>query len=171
MLAFNACSRQLAPAAAAARHRALLEARHGSGRALFKKIDSTLRGPIADAAYLRDFLRERLPAQAALHLLPGDVLDVGSGTAVRDPRWQDFRYGDTADYLAAYAERRAGEVAAVWAATADACDSPSWWAIAVSERAPAIDAGCASLIRSKVTISGSTRSSGRGACSASTSGA
>ena len=47
-------------------------------------------------------------------------------------------------------------VAALWAATAEACDSPSWWAIAVSESAPAIDAGWAGLIRSKVTIRGST---------------
>ena len=62
-------------------------------------------------------------------------------------------------------------LAALWAARAAACDSPSWCATAVSDSAPAMAAGCASLIRSKVTISGSTRSSGSGACSASTSGA
>ncbi len=46
--------------------------------------------------------------------------------------------------------------AALWAASAVSADSPSWWATAVSESAPAIAAGCASEIRSKVTISGSS---------------
>ena len=59
--------------------------------------------------------------------------------------------------------------AAVCAARACSVDSPSWWATACSRRAPAIDAGCASLTRSKVTISGSATPSGSGADSSSTS--
>lgn len=51
VLALDADSRRLAPDAAAARHRALLQAHHREGAALFKKIDSTLRGqPAAELA-------------------------------------------------------------------------------------------------------------------------
>ncbi len=46
-------------------------------------------------------------------------------------------------------------VAALCAASACSGDSPSWWATAVEDSAPAMAAGCASEIRSKVTISGS----------------
>lgn len=60
MLAFDADSRRLAPAVAAARHRALLEASHGTGIGLFKKIDSTLRGqPAAELAETVRVLQER----------------------------------------------------------------------------------------------------------------
>ncbi len=60
VLAFNADSRQLAPATAAACHRTLLEARHDGGAGLFKKIDSTLRGqPVAELAETIRVLRER----------------------------------------------------------------------------------------------------------------
>ena len=45
--------------------------------------------------------------------------------------------------------------AALWAASACSGDSPSWWATAVEASAPAMAAGWASEIRSKVTISGS----------------
>ena len=60
VLAFDADSRRLAPAAAVTRHRALLEARHDGDRGLFKKIDSTLRGqPAAELAETVRVLRER----------------------------------------------------------------------------------------------------------------
>lgn len=51
VLALDADSRRLPPGAAAARHRSLLQAHHRDGAALFKKIDSTLRGqPAAELA-------------------------------------------------------------------------------------------------------------------------
>lgn len=60
VLAFDADSRQLAAAEAAARHRTVLEAQHRGGVALFKKIDSTLRGqPAAELAETVRVLRER----------------------------------------------------------------------------------------------------------------
>ena len=60
VLALDADSRRLAPDAAAARHRALLQAHHREGAALFKKIDSTLRGqPAAELAATVRHLRIR----------------------------------------------------------------------------------------------------------------
>jgi len=60
VVAFDANSRRLPPAAAAACHLALLDARHGDGVALFKKIDSTLRGqPAAELAGMVHALRRR----------------------------------------------------------------------------------------------------------------
>ena len=51
ILSYDADSRGLSEAAAAARHAALLQRFHGAGRRLFKKIDSTLRGqPAAEIA-------------------------------------------------------------------------------------------------------------------------
>lgn len=59
VLALDVNSRRLAPAVAAARHRRLLERRHEHGVALFKKIDSTLRGqPAAELAETIRVLRE-----------------------------------------------------------------------------------------------------------------
>ena len=58
--------------------------------------------------------------------------------------------------------------AAEWAAWSCATEAPSWWAIASSARAPAMAAGWASEMWSKVTISGSARSFGSGASSPST---
>ena len=65
------------------------------------------------------FLRERLPGQTALCLLPGDRLHAGSGEVERDPMWADFSFDDTSDYLRAYAGRRADEIAAVHAQLPD----------------------------------------------------
>ncbi len=60
VLAYNADSRQLGPAAAATRHRTLLEAHYAGGVRLFKKIDSTLRGqPAAELAETVRVLRQR----------------------------------------------------------------------------------------------------------------
>lgn len=59
-MAFDADSRRLAPAMAAARHHMLLETRYDGRAALFKKIDSTLRGqPAAELAETIRLLRER----------------------------------------------------------------------------------------------------------------
>src|SRR5260370_14007839 len=58
--AIDADSRRLAPQAAAARHRLLIEAHHRGGTGLFKKIDSTLRGhPAAELAETVRVLRGR----------------------------------------------------------------------------------------------------------------
>lgn len=60
VLALDADSRRLAPDAAAARHRALLQAHHREDAALLKKIDSTLRGqPAAELAATVQHLRTR----------------------------------------------------------------------------------------------------------------
>ena len=59
VVAIDADSRRMTPAAAASHHRALLEARHRPGMRLFKKIDSTLRGqPAAELAETIRVLRE-----------------------------------------------------------------------------------------------------------------
>lgn len=65
------------------------------------------------------FLRERLPGQTSLVLLPGDRLHAGSGEVERDPLWADFSFDDTTDYLRSYAQRRAPEIAAVHAELPD----------------------------------------------------
>ncbi len=60
VVALDADSRRLAPAVAAARHRTLLETSYDGSAALFKKIDSTLRGqPAAELAETVRVLRER----------------------------------------------------------------------------------------------------------------
>jgi uncharacterized protein YgbK (DUF1537 family) len=60
VLALDADSRRLGPIAAAACHRSLLHAHHREGAALFKKIDSTLRGqPAAELAATVHELRAR----------------------------------------------------------------------------------------------------------------
>ena len=61
----------------------------------------------------------RLPGQTALVLLPGDRLHAGTGEVERDPMWADFTFDDTSDYLRAYAQRRADEIAAVHAELPD----------------------------------------------------
>jgi 4-hydroxythreonine-4-phosphate dehydrogenase len=60
VFAINTDSRRLAPAAAAARHRSLVEARLTPGMRLIKKIDSTLRGqPAAELRATIQALRDR----------------------------------------------------------------------------------------------------------------
>src|SRR4051812_29868896 len=67
VLAIDADSRRLPPAAAAARHRTLLAARHAPGIRLIKKIDSTLRGqPAAELEATIDLLRARGAGAMAL---------------------------------------------------------------------------------------------------------
>ena len=69
-------------------------------------------GIFPDPAQATAWLRERLPHQRSLHLLPGDRIDVGSGAVAREPRWGTSPYEELDGYLAGYAERRAGEIAA-----------------------------------------------------------
>lgn len=76
-------------------------------------------GLFPDQAQAVAFLQERLPAQTSLALMPGDRIDVATGAVERDPRWEGFSYDDTTPYLADYAERRRGEVEAVYAAYPD----------------------------------------------------
>ncbi len=71
-------------------------------------------GIFPDQGQALEYLRERLPDQEAVVLLPGDALDVGSGQVRRDPHWAGFSFADVSDYLAQYAARRADEVAEVY---------------------------------------------------------
>lgn len=60
VLSYDADSRGLSAEAAAQRHGAVLRRRHGAGRRLFKKIDSTMRGqPAAETAATLAHLRAR----------------------------------------------------------------------------------------------------------------
>lgn len=65
------------------------------------------------------FLRERLPNQDVVTLLPGDRIDVGSGRVSRDRRWDGFYFDDVDEYLESYARRRADEIDAVYQAYPD----------------------------------------------------
>jgi UDP-MurNAc hydroxylase len=73
-------------------------------------------GIFPDPAQAERWLRERLPGQPAISLLPGDVVDLGTGQVLPDPHWDDFSWHDLEGYLEGYAARRADEVAAVTAA-------------------------------------------------------
>jgi uncharacterized protein YgbK (DUF1537 family) len=65
--AIDADSRRLPPAAAAARHHALLDAHHRPGTGLLKKLDSILRGqPAAELAATIGFLKQRGPGAMAI---------------------------------------------------------------------------------------------------------
>ncbi|EWT01722.1 hypothetical protein N865_07645 [Intrasporangium oryzae NRRL B-24470] len=76
-------------------------------------------GIFPDQAQALDFLRERLPEQTSLYLLPGDRLDVGSGAVERDRMWTHFSFDDTSDYLSDYAAARQHEIAAIYATHPD----------------------------------------------------
>lgn len=90
-------------------------------------------GIFPDTAQAAAFLRSRLPELAVEALMPGDRIEVATGVVERDPRWDGFSLGDHSsatgldaglsdsllDYLGQYAERRAPEVAAVYAANPD----------------------------------------------------
>ena len=76
-------------------------------------------GVFPDQLQAAQWLRERIPGQAALVLLPGDAvrLTPQHHAIVRDPRWAGFAYDSpsaVANHLAAYAESRAQEIAEVW---------------------------------------------------------
>lgn len=90
-------------------------------------------GIFPDTGQAAAYLRSRLRDQTVVRLLPGDRLDVGTGTVEQDPHWEGFRLvgdRDGADpegrlpddlraYLSHYAERRAADLAAVYAAYPD----------------------------------------------------
>jgi len=76
-------------------------------------------GIFPDQAQALAFLRDRLPSQTSLYLLPGDRLHVDSSDVERDPTWAGFSFDDTSEYLRAYAARRADEIAAVYAELPD----------------------------------------------------
>ena len=63
------------------------------------------------------WLRERLPGQDVVYLLPGDALDVCTATVTRDSHWDGFRLdaspAERRAYLDSYRERRRPELAAV----------------------------------------------------------
>jgi L-ascorbate metabolism protein UlaG (beta-lactamase superfamily)/nitrite reductase/ring-hydroxylating ferredoxin subunit len=71
-------------------------------------------GIFPDQSLAVAFLRERLPHQGSLSLMPGDRLDVATGSVDLDATWADFSYADTSQYLEDYAQRRQAEVQAVY---------------------------------------------------------
>ncbi len=110
VLALDANSRGLQPGAAAARHCALLQAHHGEGVALFKKIDSTLRGqPAAElAATVQDLHRRGRGAlaivapafPAAGRTTEAGCIRVGGQPLEQTPLWvRDHSYA-SADLVA-----------------------------------------------------------------------
>ncbi len=110
VLALDANSRGLQPGAAAARHCALLQAHHAEGVALFKKIDSTLRGqPAAELAATVQDLRGRgrgalaivAPAfPAAGRTTEAGCVQVGGQPLEHTPLWvRDHSYA-SADLVA-----------------------------------------------------------------------
>jgi L-ascorbate metabolism protein UlaG (beta-lactamase superfamily)/nitrite reductase/ring-hydroxylating ferredoxin subunit len=76
-------------------------------------------GLFPDPAQATAWLRDKLPAQRSLHLLPGDSIDVGSAAVAREPRWESSPFEALEPYLEDYAARRAGEIAAARAAYPD----------------------------------------------------
>lgn len=76
-------------------------------------------GIFPDQEQAATYLRERLPEQTTVVLLPGDKVEVATGEVFRDPHWEDFQFEDLGPYLAAYARRRANEVATTYAAHPD----------------------------------------------------
>ncbi|MFY9914167.1 MAG: MBL fold metallo-hydrolase [Nocardioidaceae bacterium] len=85
-----------------------------------------LRSPSSvfpDQGEALDWLRQHLPQQRSHYLLPGEHYEVSTHTQRRLDRWTEFR-ADTSRrarvrYLEEYADRRAAEIAAVWAAHPD----------------------------------------------------
>jgi L-ascorbate metabolism protein UlaG (beta-lactamase superfamily)/nitrite reductase/ring-hydroxylating ferredoxin subunit len=76
-------------------------------------------GIFPDQAQAAAFLRERLPNQDVVTLLPGDRIHLGTGLVERDHRWNGFSFEDVDGYLADYADRRRHEIAAVYEAYPD----------------------------------------------------
>jgi uncharacterized protein YgbK (DUF1537 family) len=140
VLAVDADSRRLSPAAAAERHVAVLQARHRAGHGLIKKIDSTLRGqPAAELAAtcraLRAAGRPAMALVAPAFPATGRVTDSGSiilnGTPLEaTPLWaRDHSYNTAhlptvlaeaglSTRLLSLAQLRAGEAALAQALSA-----------------------------------------------------
>ena len=66
-----------------------------SGRAPQRAVRAP--GIFPDQAQALAFLRDRLPSQTSLPLLPGDRLHVDSGDVERDPTWAGFSFDDTSE--------------------------------------------------------------------------
>jgi nitrite reductase/ring-hydroxylating ferredoxin subunit len=76
-------------------------------------------GIFPDQSQAVAFLSERIPAQRCAALMPGDRIDVATGVVTPDPKWSDFSYDDVSSYLAAYADRRRGEIDELYLAYPD----------------------------------------------------
>ena len=90
-------------------------------------------GIFPDTAQAAAYLRARLHGPDVVRLLPGDRIDVSSGSVERDPHWAGFELlgdrpsetpdgrlpADLQEYLRDYAARRACDIAAVYAAYPD----------------------------------------------------
>jgi nitrite reductase/ring-hydroxylating ferredoxin subunit len=61
------------------------------------------------------WLREHLPEQRTVALLPGDRLSLPGGERAPDPRWTDFSFSQVDDYIDGYARERAPVLAALTA--------------------------------------------------------
>jgi UDP-MurNAc hydroxylase len=70
-------------------------------------------GLFPDQRQAAGFLAERLRNQEVGVWLPGDVYEPLPRRHIPDPVWQDFDFGDTAEYLDGYAAARRPEVEAV----------------------------------------------------------
>jgi UDP-MurNAc hydroxylase len=73
-------------------------------------------GLFPDHKQAADFLSGRLPRQAVGRWLPGDHYEPLRRRHVADSIWRDFDYGDTEEYIDAYAAARRHEIEAVRAA-------------------------------------------------------
>ena len=73
-------------------------------------------GLFPDQRQAADFLSGRLPGQEVGLWLPGDEYEPLSGRHVKDTLWRGFDFGDTDEYLDAYATARGPDIAAVRAA-------------------------------------------------------
>jgi len=60
------------------------------------------------------WLRERLPDQPIVTLLPGDILVPRERLTLEDPHWQDFSFGRLREYLRDYAHARAVDLSRVY---------------------------------------------------------
>ena len=73
-------------------------------------------GLFPDQKQAADFLSSRLPGQEVGLWLPGDEYEPLSRRHVADSIWRDFDFGDTDDYIDAYASARRHEIETVRAA-------------------------------------------------------
>ena len=73
-------------------------------------------GLFPDQKQAVEFLAARLPGQNVGLWLPGDQYEPLSGRHVADSIWRDFDFGNTEEYLDAYASARQADIAAVRAA-------------------------------------------------------
>ncbi|NUR59817.1 MAG: MBL fold metallo-hydrolase [Catenulispora sp.] len=82
-------------------------------------------GIFPDQAQATAWLRERIPGQETLFMLPGDSVQLASSSSyavTRDAHWEGFAFDDplaVADHLEVYKASRAQEIADVWAAHPD----------------------------------------------------